>query len=425
MHTPKNIAELSDLIAWANDGPHRRLTIAGGGQHKTLYNPQPATQDADEHPQVIRMKGFDRIIDISPTEQYAIVEAGVPLRALETYLAPHQLGLGFDPVGYGRLMDYDYRSSFEEDKADTVGGAIASNFKGPGAMNKGKARDHLLGFTAVTGGGDTVQLGGKVVKNVTGFDLAKLVCGAWGTMMATTQLTLRLTPTPPESLTCIFLLREIGQAASLMAAMRRSALAPAAMAWVHILAEWASASGLPGLCGVAVRFDGARDTTAALAARVHQQFAPDLQVETLNAMQSQLFWQWLGEALYLCPQSYHSIWRVETTPHQAATALQNWHDPYNGRCGWLDWGGQLLMLASSHPDDGGGDTPGSNPTDARGDPPLIMQLREHPHAEVWRLRPYPNFPNVPSAVQQLNDRVRHGLDPNSVLGSAFMDKTTQ
>lgn len=182
--TANTEAEVVDMVRAARE--HRRtLEIVGGGTRRSFGR---ATQCND----VLNVSGLNGIVSYEPEELIVTVKPGTPLTELESALAAKNQRLGFEPQ--------DWRALLGSQGASTIGGAISANANGPAAIRFGRARDHLLGFRAVNGFGEAYKGGGKVVKNVTGFDLPKLMCGAMGTLGPLTELTFRVFPKHAEKI---------------------------------------------------------------------------------------------------------------------------------------------------------------------------------------------------------------------------------
>src|SRR6202012_1458433 len=131
--------------------------------------------------------GLSGIVKYEPEELILTVRPGTSVAEVRAVLTEKNQCLGFDPV------DWFLPGS---QGVSTIGGAISSDASGSGRLRHGAARDSLLGFRAVNGFGEGFSAGGKVVKNVTGFDLPKLMCGAYGTLGVLTELTFRVYPKP-------------------------------------------------------------------------------------------------------------------------------------------------------------------------------------------------------------------------------------
>ena len=122
-------------------------------------------------------------------------KAGTPLAEIEALVAAKGQQLAFEPMDYGPLLGGVAGRG-------TIGGVLAANLSGPRRIKAGAARDHFLGFTAVSGRGETFKSGGRVVKNVTGYDLCKLMAGSWGTLAAMTDVTIKVLPRPRPRRRC-------------------------------------------------------------------------------------------------------------------------------------------------------------------------------------------------------------------------------
>src|ERR1700719_2184201 len=112
----------------------------------------------------------------------------------------------------------DWRRPLGSDTEPTLGGALACNLAGPRRVKAGAARDHFLGFRAVSGRGEIFKAGGKVVKNVTGYDLCKLMAGSYGTLAALEEVTVKVLPRPDAVATVLFAGVEPEAAVRLMSA---------------------------------------------------------------------------------------------------------------------------------------------------------------------------------------------------------------
>lgn len=127
------------------------------------------------------------VIEYLPEELYIKVLAGTPIKTIENILEKHSQQLAFEPLDFGYIKD-------GKSNKGTAAGCIATNFAGSRRFKVGNVRDFVLGFKGVNGKGDIIKSGGTVVKNVTGYDLSKVVSGSFGTLVALTEVTLKVSP---------------------------------------------------------------------------------------------------------------------------------------------------------------------------------------------------------------------------------------
>src|SRR6476646_8851245 len=200
---PATLDELRDAIseALAAEEP---VEIVGGGSKRALGRPVQAAHTLD----LSRLSG---IRDYAPSELVLTAGAATPLAEIERALAEHGQMLAFEPPGWGGLLGV-------ENAAPTLGGILACNLSGPRRIRAGAARDHFLGFHAVSGRGEIFKAGGKVVKNVTGYDLPKLMAGSFGTLAALEEVTVKVLPRPETVATLLFTNMEPVAAGCLMTA---------------------------------------------------------------------------------------------------------------------------------------------------------------------------------------------------------------
>ena len=163
--------------------------MAGQGTKRAIGRPSQTDVTLD-------LSGLTGVTLYEPAELVLSARAGTPLAEIEALLAKNNQQLGFEPMDYGPLFG-------ETPGQGTIGGVIAANLSGPRRIKAGAARDHFLGVTAVTGRGDTIKSGGRVVKNVTGYDLCKLFAGSWGTLGAMTDVTVKVLPKPETEATVL------------------------------------------------------------------------------------------------------------------------------------------------------------------------------------------------------------------------------
>jgi glycolate oxidase FAD binding subunit len=264
-------ADVVDAVHVARE--HRRtLEIVGGGTRRSFG--RPALCD-----DVLNMSGLSGIVNYEPEELIVTVKPGTPLTEIESALAAKNQRLGFEPQ--------DWRALLGSQGTSTIGGAISTSANGPAAVRFGRARDHLLGFRAVNGFGEAYKGGGKVVKNVTGFDLPKLMCGAMGTLGPLTELTFRVFP---KSAAKIFVmvgdeavLRKVAasplEATALMcsegkAYVRLEGALDEKIAMLHNLGDFVEADALPGPVLPATPFPPEPPARAALTRSVKAAFDP-------------------------------------------------------------------------------------------------------------------------------------------------------
>jgi glycolate oxidase FAD binding subunit len=202
-HVPADVQELVEIVQDAQ-AAHTAVQVMGGGSKHTLGFPQRVTT-------VISTRKFDRVIDYDPAELVMTIESGVRLASLQQLLAENNQMLAFDPFDFAHVLG-------GREGASTIGGIVAAGLAGSRRLSAGNVRDHVLGFTAVSGRGERFLAGGRVVKNVTGYDVPKLMCGSWGQLAVLTEITLKVLPRPRVTLTVI--VRDLDDAAAFTAMTR-------------------------------------------------------------------------------------------------------------------------------------------------------------------------------------------------------------
>ncbi|MGA1112951.1 MAG: FAD-binding protein [Candidatus Pelagibacter sp.] len=176
---PKNEQEVSDLIKELYK-KNSSTELIGTNSKSFIGN---KTQSAN----TLSMSKISGIIEYLPEELYIKVKACTPIEEIEKALDKNNQELAFEPIDFGFIEN-------GKSNKGTIAGYLSCNFAGSRRFKVGSVRDHILGFKGVNGKGDIIKSGGTVVKNVTGYDLSKLIAGSFGTLVALTEVTLKVLP---------------------------------------------------------------------------------------------------------------------------------------------------------------------------------------------------------------------------------------
>ncbi|MCC6983357.1 MAG: FAD-binding protein, partial [Bauldia sp.] len=184
---PRSEEEVAELVreAGASATP---LAVTGGGTRSGLGR-------AVQAPAELSARALSGVTLYSPEELVISAKAGTPVAEIEKLLATKRQRLDFEPM--------DHRPLYGTKGEPTIGGVVAANVSGPRRVVSGAARDALIGLRAVTGSGEIIKNGGRVMKNVTGYDLLKLFAGSYGTLAVLTEVTFKVLPAPENEITMV------------------------------------------------------------------------------------------------------------------------------------------------------------------------------------------------------------------------------
>lgn len=375
---PESEDEVRDVIADAvRQGG--TLDVRGGGSKAAIGAPGAGAG-------VLDMAGIAGIVDYDPAELVLTVRPGTPLAEVEALLGEQGQMLAFDPYDHGPLLGNAAGKA-------TIGGVVASGVNGSLRLSGGGARDHLLGFRAVSGRAEVFVAGAKVVKNVTGYDLPKLAAGSWGRLFAITELTLKVLPRPPVRATRAIEGLEPEQAVRLMAAAMGSQ------------AEMGTAAHVPaalrgGRSLTALRILGFGPSVTARCGMVERLLEAHGTSVALDDEEDAAFWRSLKTLEPLAGDA--PLWRVNVPP-SAGPAVVAALEPAGAR--WLfDWAGGLVWLAFD------GDAALVRDAAARvGGHAMLVRAPETMRATV------PTFHPAAAGVAALETRVRRAFDPAGVF----------
>ena len=377
--SPQNESELADIVrAAAEDG--RTFEIVGRGTKRGLG--RPVNADA-----VLDLSALTGIVRYEPDELIITARAATPIAEIEAALAERNQRLGFEPADWSALYATPPRAA-------TIGGVLSADASGSARLRYGAARDHLLGFRAVNGSGALYNAGGRVVKNVTGFDLPKLFCGAMGTLGPLTEVTLRLVPRPPEN--AVLAIKDVGPETG-FAFLRRiwaSPLEPTGLAYVPKIASHAFAAlGDIGEGAGLVRIDGAVADKIGLLKTLL-----DGREAALLSDGNDVFTRIASGAAFA--HRTDDIWRVFVPPASAAACADRLAASF-----WLaDWAGGALWIA-------GGANVHETARSFSGHA-LLMHANDARRASV--------FPPEDPARSQLTRRVKDAFDPHGLFNPGRM-----
>jgi glycolate oxidase FAD binding subunit len=276
---------------------------------------------------VLDVSGLKGIVDYRPEELIITARPGTSVAEISAVLAQRNQRLGFDPPDLGPL----FRAPAS---AGTIGGAISCDLAGPAAVRYGRARDHLLGIRAVNGHGEIFKAGGKVVKNVTGFDIPKLVCGAFGTLCVLTEITLRVFPKPERATLFVVGADTPERGLALLRRVWSSSLEPSGLVFLP-----AAASASVGLSGnvALIRIEGATAPLEEKNAALQKLLDGHAFIEHDNA--EAMFANLGGGGPFI--EDLLDIWRVAAPPAKAASLALQIQSPL-----WIaDWAGGVLWIA--------------------------------------------------------------------------------
>jgi glycolate oxidase FAD binding subunit len=386
-HAPADEAEAAEIVGAAR-ARGVKLDIVGGGTRAGLGRPRETAERLSAQ----RLTG---IVFHEPAEMTIRARTGTPLSVIEAALDAHGQMLPFEPI--------DHRALYGTAGEPTVGGLVAANASGPRRISAGAARDSLIGLRLVNGRGECIESGGRVMKNVTGLDLVKLVCGAYGTLGLVTEATFKLLPKPESEATVVVRRLDDERALAAMTAALGSPFGVSAAASIGAGMGRDFPRTFLRLEGFADSVDYRTDRLIALLADFGAKHA-------LRGEESQRLWRALRDATFLAEPNERALWRVSLPPSKGAGFV--------ARLGALaldhfyDWGGGLVWLASE-PTAGAAEAVRAALTPLRGHATLIRA----PDALRARIDV---FEPLTPALERLTRSVKASFDPDGIFNAGRM-----
>jgi len=370
---PLDARQLSETVR----GAAVPFELFGTGTKRGLGRPVDATP--------LDLSAFKRVIAYEPEELILECGSATRLADVQKLLKRHNQMLAFEPPDFSTLLGGKH--------SGTIGGALMCNLSGPRRLKAGAARDHILGVSGVNGSGDFIKAGARVVKNVTGYDVPRLVAGSYGTLMALTSVIFKVLPKPETEMTLRVKCKTPIEAVTILSRAMRSA------------AEVSSAAFVPGqgdylrLEGIAASVIDRRDTLIK---------ALDAKSDCLAEAQSQDLWAALRDVGPLWKHKSQNIWRISVPPSDAPDVLTALKFDFTY---FLDWAGGLIWLACK----------------PQGEASAIRGAVKQGHAMLFRaseqLRSTTDvFQPQPKDLAALSARVKHAFDPKDLFNPGRMYK---
>jgi glycolate oxidase FAD binding subunit len=328
-----------------------------------------------------------------PAELVIGAKAGTPLRDVEAALADNGQMLAFEPI--------DHRVLYGTSGEPTIGGVAATNASGPRRIAVGAARDALLGVRLVNGNGEAIKSGGRVMKNVTGLDLVKLLCGSHGTLGFLTEVTFKVLPRPERAATLLLSgLTDEAAIAALSVALG-SPYQPTGAA--HLTAGIGD-----GNARTVIRVEGFRDSVTHRIEALSGLLAEWGSADLLEGGASADIWVGVRDARPLIEPRDRAIWRLSTVPSQAPALAAAVREAFPDMRNFYDWGGGLVWL--SLPATG----------DAGAKPVRAAIAKASGHATLMRApdairRDVPLFQPQSAGLMKLTEGIKRSFDPAAIF----------
>lgn len=367
------------------------FAISGGGTRSLL--------SASDGAELLSTRGLNGIVAYNPAEMTMTARAGTPLETVEAALAENRQMLSFEPA--------DLRGVLGSSGIPTIGGVFATNASGPRRFVTGAARDSLLGVRFVNGKGEIVKAGGRVMKNVTGLDLVKLLAGSHGSLALLTEVTFRVLPVPETAVTIVVSGLNDAEATAAMATAMSLSVEVSGAAHLPESVRGRFAGGvLPDGAATVLRLEGLSASVAVRAEKLSAAMARFGAVSQIDAGTTQRLWREVRDAAPYADGTSRPLWRVSVAPtagQQLVAALRL----EAGVDAFYDWQGGLVWLRME-----------SDPEAA-----LLrryVQAVGGGHATLLRARPEvlaatQTFQPQADAVAALQSRVKASFDPQGLF----------
>ena len=326
---PNNENDLQEIIKYCykKDLP---IEIVGAGTKNQIGKKLQCAK-------ILDMSNISGIVEYKPEELYITVRAGTPIKTVQDELKKNNQHLAFEPINFSELFKKDSNEG-------TIGGTLSCNFSGARRFKVGSARDHILGFKGYNGKGEKIKSGGTVVKNVTGYDLSKLVTGSFGTLLILSEITLKVLPLQTDTKTIIVsglaLEHSLGIMGSAIASSNDPSgvvFYPASLRSNFVFNDLTHPGSI-----TAIRVEGTKTSTEQRINNLIENLSLiDKNITVLDSIQSEIFWE-DTRSLKVFSKNQKNILRSIVPASETINLinrLKTFHPTY-----FIDWGGSLIWL---------------------------------------------------------------------------------
>ena len=398
---PRDAKDVATAVEWAA-GEGKTLEIVGRGSKRGIGR-------AAQWDLTLDLSGLTGVTLYEPEELVLSARAGTPIAEIEALIGSKGQELAFEPIDCGPLFGAG------ADKG-TLGGVLAANGAGPRRIKAGAARDHFLGVSAVSGRGETFKSGGRVVKNVTGYDLCKVLAGSWGTLAAMTDVTVKVLPRSETEQTLLAFGLDDRTAVKAMAAALGSPADVSGAAHIPAgAAPQVAGAAAAGRAVTALRLEGVGPSIAPRRAALETRLKSYGELIAVSELASRALWKAVRDVTpFEAPATGAGapLWRVSTAPSQGPEIVAQ----VAAQCeaaALYDWGGGLVWLQVTGRADAGARFV-RRATAACGGHATLYRADVSTRATVEVFEPQAR------ALAALTRRVKEGFDPKGILGPGRM-----
>jgi glycolate oxidase FAD binding subunit len=390
---PADEAGIAQFVASAH-AASEPILVCGAGTKSGMMRPVQAARS-------LSTRNHTGIPLYAPKELIITARAGTALADVEAKLAEAGQHLIAEPPDLSALL------SSSEGARQTIGGVVATNLSGPRRVAWGATRDHVMGIRFVNGAGEVIHSGGRVLKNVTGLDLCKLLTGSHGTLGVITEITLKVLPAPERVGTVLLSGLESEQAIAALSAALGSPYTVSGAAYLPAVA----AARVPELAGsnhsaTLIRIEDFAASVAYRTEKLRADLAQWGRAEIIDDAASRAIWRAVRDAAPLAASAQDAVWRVSVRPSAGPATAAAIERAIGGHV-FLDWGGGLIWVAG--------------PAEEAAHDAVRTASREA--GGIWTLLHAPEalraavdvVPPEPPPLAAITRRVKAALDPKGIL----------